>query len=285
MSGRQPSQTAKSVAVRRAAHQVLDVPPVFADPLAIRIAGTDVAELQSADAGDPKFVMLGRILRATVAVRSRIAEDEVDAAVVRGVRQYVVLGAGYDTFAYRNPYETLRVFELDQPATQAAKRQRLVEAGIGVPAGTTFVPVDFAAISLADELERHGFDAGAGAVFSWLGGTPYLERDAVLHTIQTVARIAGGGGRLVFDYSLPPAYLDQAHRAAFDMLLRRFDALGEPFLTAFEPAAIAGALTACGFTSVTDLEPDALNARYFSGRTDGLRVGTLFHVIVAANPD
>src|SRR5262245_13527939 len=169
MTDRQPSQTARRVAVLRAAHQVLDAPPVFTDPLAIRIVGADVTELQSVDAGESTTVMLRRNLRASVVVRSRVAEDEVLAAVARGVRQYVVLGAGYDTFAYRNPYETLRVFEVDQPATQTVKRQRLVEAGIGVPAGTTHVPVDFATESLADELQRHGFDARAGAVFSWLG--------------------------------------------------------------------------------------------------------------------
>jgi O-methyltransferase involved in polyketide biosynthesis len=124
--------------------------------------------------------------------------------------------------------------------------------------------------------------AGAGAVFSWLGVTPYLERDAVQHTMKTVARIAGSAGRLVFDYSLPPSHLDPAQRATFDLLLKRLDALGEPFVTSFEPAEIASALAACGFASVTDLGPDALNAQYFSSRSDGLRVGTLFHVVEAA---
>lgn len=144
------------------------------------------------------------------------------------------------------------------------------------------MPVDFATDSLADELERCGFDAGAGAVFSWLGVTAYLERDAVQHTMEAVARIAGSGGRLVFDYSVPPSHLDPAQRAAFDALLKRLDALGEPFVTSFEPEEIASALAACGFASVTDLGPDVLNARYFSGRSDGLRIGTLFHVVVAA---
>jgi methyltransferase (TIGR00027 family) len=277
----QASRTAVRVARRRAEHQVLDTPLVFEDPLAVRISGATIADLQAADAGDSRLVRFSRVLRAFLAVRSRIAEDEVAAAVARGVRQYVVLGAGYDTFACRNSYPGLRVFEVDQPATQGAKRERLIECGIGLPASATFVPVNFATESLADRLERSGFDPAGGAVFSWLGVTPYLERDAVLHTIAAVGRLAGAGGALVFDYGLPPDGLDAARRAAFDMLVKRLDAIGEPWRTFFDPAELAGELAARGFPSVTDLSGDAINARYFTGRTDGLRVGSIGRVVIA----
>ena len=155
------SRTAERVAIRRAAHQLLERPLIFDDPLAIRIIDPFAAERLRADpaAFDPSPA--SPFLRAFFAVRSRFAEDELHAAVARGVRQYVVLGAGYDTFAYRNPYFDLRVFEVDHPATQRSKRQRLAAAGIAVPGTATYVPVDFATVSAAEALDDAGFDRSA----------------------------------------------------------------------------------------------------------------------------
>src|SRR5579859_7537091 len=153
MRDAQPSRTAQRVAMRRAAHQLLDEPRVFDDPLAVAIA--DSESEQSPDAQKP----FSRALRAFIAVRSRYAEDQLDAAVKRGVRQYVVLGAGLDTFAYRNPFESagLHVFEVDHPATQEWKRMRLNESCITVPREVTFVAVEFESQSLDDRLELAGF--------------------------------------------------------------------------------------------------------------------------------
>src|SRR5580704_4643658 len=148
-----PSRTAQRVAMRRAAHQLLDNPIVFEDPLAVAIAEGDPEP--SADAPLP----YSRALRAFLVVRSRYGEDQLARAVARGVRQYVVLGAGLDTFAYRNPFQSsgLHVFEVDHPATQAWKREQLRSAGIAVPQSLTFVPVDFERQVLPDELRQAGF--------------------------------------------------------------------------------------------------------------------------------
>jgi methyltransferase (TIGR00027 family) len=154
-----PSRTAERVALRRAAHQVLDHPKVFDDPLAVAIAG--VSEF-------PHETLFARLLRAFMAVRSRYAEDQLTSAIARGVRQYVVLGAGLDTYAYRAAPE-VRVFEVDHPATQAWKRSRLEDAGIAIPDSMRFVPVDFERQNLADELAQAGFNMDQPAFFSWLG--------------------------------------------------------------------------------------------------------------------
>src|SRR5271167_272110 len=149
------SRTAQRVAIRRAAHQLLDEPRVLDDPLALRIIGAETAaELRS----NPKeHAAFARAFRAFMVARSRFAEDELALAYARGVRQYVVLGAGLDTFAYRNPHAGLRVFEVDHPATQAWKREQLQAAGIAIPPSLTFVPVDFERQTLADGLGQSGF--------------------------------------------------------------------------------------------------------------------------------
>jgi len=205
----------------------------------------------------------------------------VAAAVARGIRRYVILGAGLDTFAYRNPFSVLRVIEVDQPATQAWKRAQLAEAGITPPINASFVSIDFATEDLGDVLRRQGLSAGTSAIFSWLGVTPYLERDVVTRTLTAIGRLAGPGGGVVFDYGVPPAGLDSVRRAALQVLMDRLEAIGEPWRTFYEPANLAVELGRCGFRHVKDWASDELNATYFSGRTDGLKVGALGRIVVA----
>ena len=274
------STTALRVAAARAAHQFLDVPPVFIDPLAVAMAGgKDSADLQTylaRAAGNEAMPYL----RALLAARSRLAEDALAAAVERGVRQYVVLGAGLDTFAYRNPHRGLRVFEVDWPVMQALKRERLAEAGLSTPASVSFVPIDFESQTLASALASGGVDGTAPAFFSWLGVTPYLTRGAVMATLQTVAAMPGGSG-VTFDYAPSPDALDVERRRRFEAVAARVAAAGEPFKTFIEPADLQRELLAMGFTSVDDLGPAEINARYFAGRTDGLKVGGLAHIATA----
>src|SRR5215831_3267665 len=175
----QPSKTAYRVALRRAAHQIWDHPKVLDDPIALKIIGHAAA----AELTENRPLGSSRYLRAVVVARSRFAEDHLAEAVAKGVRQYVVLGAGLDTFAYRNPFDDLRVFEVDHPATQAWKRERLAEAEITVPSGLTFVAVDFEVQTVPGELAAAGFDATAPAFFSWLGVTTYLRRDSIRSTL------------------------------------------------------------------------------------------------------
>jgi methyltransferase (TIGR00027 family) len=265
-----PSRTAERVALRRAAHQLFDQPKVFDDPVALRIVGRDAAEELDRVAEDEP---VARGLRALMVARSRYTEDALARAVESGVRQYVVLGAGLDTFAYRNPNRVgrLRVFEVDHPATQAWKRAKLEAAGILVPDDLVFAPVDFERGTLADGLREAGFDSRLRAFFSWLGVVPYLEIESIVATLRVVAATAPGS-EVVFDYAIPPSMMAPGQRRVFEALAARVAAAGEPWRTFFEPAALARELTALGLTVVDDVPPEVLNERYFADRTDGLQI-------------
>jgi methyltransferase (TIGR00027 family) len=276
-----PSLTARRVAMRRAAHQVLERPPVFEDPVAVRMAesaGIDVGrELQSTEA-----TPVAPYLRAFIAVRSRCAEDELARAIERGVSQYVILGAGLDTFAYRNPFPStrLRVFEVDHPDTQAWKRECVANAGLKPTGDLTFAPIDFETQSLPQALQAAGCSRDAPAFFSWLGVTPYLAAGTVLSTLQFIGSGAAGSG-VVFDYAIAPALLDAFQLKIFQMMTAKVAAAGEPFQSAFDPVELAGDLHSAGFDQVEDLSPDVINARYFADRADGLKVGSLGRLVIA----
>jgi methyltransferase (TIGR00027 family) len=277
-----PSATAQRVAMRRAAHQFLDVPKVFDDPLALRILGKkSVAELRSSIGAFQESA--ARSLRAFLVARSRFAEDELACAVGRGATQCVILGAGLDTFAYRNPYpeSSLRVFEVDYLATQLWKQLLLAEAEIAIPSSVTYAPVDFEHQTLADGLAQAGFDSQKITFFSWLGVTPYLTRDAVISTFSFIANTPQGGG-VVFDYAVPRSSLPEDSQLAFDALARRVAAAGEPFQTFFDPQELAAELRRAGFRHVEDLDASEINSHYFKDRADGLSVrGSLGHLASA----
>lgn len=277
-----PSRTAERVAIRRAAHQLLDKPRVFDDPLAISIIGEQAAaELRNKISADEN--RFSRALRAIMAARNRYAEDQLAAAVARGVRQYVVLGAGLDTFAYRNCFrdQGLRVFELDHPATQAWKRERLKAAGINAPAEMSFVPVNFEKQSLRQELEKSGFRCDEPAFFSWLGVVFYLTHDAFASTIKFVGSLPAGSG-ITLDYAVEPSSLRFMERMVFAAIRRRVAAAGEPFRLFFSPKKIAAELQAAGFKDVEDLGRDAINAKYFARRADKLDVpSSVYHLLSA----
>jgi len=244
----QPSRTAYSAARYRAAHQVLERGRIFTDPLAVRILGAAEAELL-ADA--PR-----RAMRAFIAARTRFAEDALAAAARRGVAQVVVLGAGLDTFAYRNPFPQVRVFEVDHPDTQAWKRDRLAETGIEVPGNVAYVGVDFEKESLADRLALDG-----PAFFLWLGVVPYLTREGFDETMGFVA--GRDGNEVVFDYAQSPERMSPERRAALRARAERVALLGEPWLTYFEPAELAAELSGLGFAEIEDLGPAGLAALFF----------------------
>jgi methyltransferase (TIGR00027 family) len=263
MQAATPSRTALRVALRRAAHQVYDIPPlVFPDPLAVRILGGDRGE--HAEALRKTATKLEKpfsvALRAFLVARSRYAEDNLAQAVQSGVTQYVLLGAGLDTFAYRNPYPRLRVFEVDHPATQAWKRELLAHAAIDTPASLTFVPVDFEHQNLPDRLLASGFDPTHPTFFAWLGVVPYLTLEAFRATVAFLAAQPSGSG-VVFDYGLPRAALPPLEQLARDSMASRVQQAGEPFQLFFTPAEIARELHA--FSRLEDLGTPELNARYF----------------------
>ena len=251
MTEGRPSRTALAVAWSRAAHQ-RDAPRVLDDPLATRIVG---------EAGRSGIASAARPVRFWMAARSRVAEDALAAAVARGVDQYVVLGAGLDTFAYRNPFADLRTFEVDFPATQAWKRRMLEGAAIPVPASATFAPVDFERETLASGLADAGFEADRPAFFSWLGVTMYLTPEAFRSTLAFVGARPPGSG-VTLDYVVARKALGWAGRVAYDGLSRRVGRVGEPLRLAFEASAMAEALASSGFGRSEDLDADAVMARY-----------------------
>ncbi len=282
MQEARPSRTAMRVAMRRAAHQLFDHPKVLDDPIALPIIGSEAtAKLRAERHRHDSRV--ARNLRAFLVARSRFAEDDLARAIERGVRQYVVLGAGLDTFAYRNPHGdcALRVFEVDYPATQKWKRQRLATAGIAIPPSVTYAPVDFERQTLAEGLQLAGFDASKSAFLSWLGVTMYLTEDAVMGTFGLIASTSPGGG-VAFDYAVPRSSLNWVGRLALDALSHRVAAAGEPFRTFFDPSALEERLRRIGFGRVEDLDAAEINARYFKDRADRLKVASSLGRLMSA---
>ena len=260
------SKTAFAVARRRAVHQILDRPPVLLDPIAVPLLGAHFAYDKLKE-----MHPFSRAFRAFMAMRSRYTEDHLAKAVAQGVEQYVVLGAGLDTFAYRNPYAQVRVFEVDFPATQQWKRELLRQAAIPLPDGLTFVPLDFEHKTLAAGLAENGFDAERPAFFGWLGVVPYLTLDAFRATLETIARLPAGTG-VSFDYGVPRHALSLLGRMAFDRLAERVAAAGEPFRLFFTPEELEGEFRQAGFHRFEDRGSEQLNAMYFAGRGDGLKL-------------
>jgi methyltransferase (TIGR00027 family) len=260
------SRTALRVAIRRAAHQVVDRPLVLDDPIAVRLLGPGFDR-------DMERAMhkVARDFRLFMAARSRYAEDRLAAAVAERARQYVILGAGLDTFAYRNPFPQLQVFEVDFPATQQWKRELLAEAAIPIPTNLTFVPLDFEHKTLAEGLAEAGFDLSAPAFFGWLGVVPYLTLEAFRATLATIGRLPASTA-VSFDYAFPPETLSPKRRLVFDTLARRVEAAGEPFQLFFAPDELERELRAAGFSRVEQTDTERMNELYFKDRADGLKL-------------
>jgi methyltransferase (TIGR00027 family) len=268
--------------MRRAAHQIHDNHPlVFEDALAERILpGEARLELERTPSASRK--PFSAALRAFMVSRARFAEDVLAEGVrSRGVRQALVLGAGLDTFAYRNPYRDLRVFEVDHPATQRWKRELLTTAAIPVPDSVRFVAVDFERQSLRQELLRAGFDRALPTATAWLGVVPYLTPEAFAATARVLGRFAAGS-TVVFDYSLPREVLPPTEQLMLDSLSARVAQAGEPFQLFFTPQSLAEELPRYGLSVVEDLDPQAIKERYLSGRSDGLTLyGSAAHLCQA----
>ncbi|WP_063034160.1 class I SAM-dependent methyltransferase [Nocardia grenadensis] len=272
-----PSRTALAAAYARAYHQIADRPMILTDPLAARLLGVTANELtelgrpaeDGLDSGTgPGILRLAvgdRPRRLFFAARARFAEDRVAEAVAAGTRQVVILGAGLDTFAYRNPHPGLRVFEVDHPDTQAWKHQHLAASGIDRPEQLTFVPVDFETDTLATRLEAAGFNRTDPAVFVWLGVVFYLTPDAARSTLEYIAR-QSEPTEVIFDY-LRSADTDE-DRAQLQARANRAAAVGEPWFSYFASDDIAARLRALGFTDIEDHSAADLIAGYLDGSAE-----------------
>jgi len=238
MKADEPSRTALMIARQRAAHQLLDHGSILYDPFAMRILREDEQEVLQIANKHP----LASIGRLFTAARSQIAEDALSRAVERGVRQIVILGAGLDTFALRNPHRALeiRIYEVDHPTTQARKLERLTDAQITVPSGLIFVPVDFERDNVGEKLAAAGFQQNSPTFFTWLGVVPYLTQDAIHRTLDFMASIQNS--EVVFDYMEPPEAFSEELRQIEKARAEQLEKIGERSNTRFEPAAIAAIL-------------------------------------------
>jgi methyltransferase (TIGR00027 family) len=228
-----------------------------------------------------------RAARSGTVLRSRYVEDELDQAIQRGVSQYVILGAGLDSFAYRKRHlvDVLRIFEVDHPATQTWKRERLKAVGVDLPTNLTFVPLDFEKQSLIETLQTKGYRTDAPALFSWLGVVPYLTEEAIFGTLRTVASVFAGT-EIIFDYAVPAALLGEEERQLLSAITAFAAARGEPFLSLMEPTRLVAQVRELGFASVWDLGPEEVNSRYCADRTDGLRLslGHFMRAVAGRSP-
>jgi methyltransferase (TIGR00027 family) len=272
--------TAVRVALWRALHVLVDAPPhVLEDEIGLQLAAPDDGWRDRGDmhpAGTSPF-------RAAIVARARFIEDLVVEQAGRGVAQYVILGAGLDTFAQRRPEVAGRlvVFEVDQPGPQAWKRRRLIELGFGVPAWLRLVPVDFeAGASWWEELRGWGFDPGQPAVVVSTGVSMYLSKEANFATLRQIAGIAPGS-TLAMTFLLPAELLDDADRAGFGVAESGARAAGTPFISFYTPDEMLALAREAGFHDATHVSGASLGERYFAGRTDGLRPSSGEDLVVA----
>lgn len=274
------SHTAQHMALIRAAHQLLDTPLILADPIALPLVGTEgVAQIRAG--GIKIHSSVQRHLRAFAVARSRIVEDELAQAVARGVRQFVILGAGLDTFAYRNPHSQLKVFEVDHPDTQAMKRERLAACGVTPPPTLTFVSIDFETDDLGERLYGAGFQTQQPTLFSWLGVSMYLEREAVQRIFQFVQTATASGSALIFDYIEPLSTAPPMRQLKLRVLAGLLALKGEPWRSYFDPQELVQKLIANGYRQIEDWDAEKINSRFFTERSDSLKVGGSGHVMVA----
>jgi len=275
-----PESTAVRVALWRAMHVQVDPPPhVLEDEIGLKLVAPDDGWRHRPDM-DPHATSL---FRASIVARARFIEDLVVEQAGRGVKQYVILGAGLDTFAQRRPEiaSRLRIFEVDQPSPQAWKRQRLIELGFGIPEWLRLVPVDFeAGDSWWQRLKTAGFDAGQPAIVASTGVSMYLTKDAIAATLRQVAALAPGS-TLAMTFILPLEFAEPEERPGREAAEKGARASGTPFISFFTPPEMMALAREAGFKEVQHVPGLALTARYFAGRADGLRPGSAEEMLVA----
>jgi methyltransferase (TIGR00027 family) len=294
---RKASQSALALALMRAVHDRCG-DPLFRDPVAEKLLTprerSGIIAVLWATLGHPgeppggDSIALYRALAASPAfgsiiVRARYAEECLELAMASHVRQYVLIGAGLDTFAFRrtNLARELRIFELDHRASQADKRARLARAGLSPAPHLVFVPVDLETHSVGEALAGSGFDAGAPAFFSWLGVTRYLSRAAIRATLASIAGVASAGSTLVFNYTDTDGRAEEDRGSIERRMDASVEAAGERVRTTFRPLEIARELGELGYQVLEDLDAGALRERYLRDRRD-LRLRAAVRICLAA---
>lgn len=269
-----PSKTAELVAVARADHTRSAITPVFEDRYAYAMCGRLWRTILSSRillllVKDGLLRNLRPILPA-IFTRARFGEDCLEAAMAEGVDQYVIIGAGYDTFAFRRPdlMERLTLYELDQKATQNTKLSRMRSAGMEVPNSVRYVQADLTKERLQDALAREGFDFARPAVISWFGVTYYLDRDTVRNTLASIAREMAPGTTVVFDYLADAEWVPEEAQPLLTRATAFVARRGEPWLSSFVPPDLPGILANLGYDDIDNLEPHKVEERYFAQYPD-----------------
>ena len=293
MKENQASFTALSVAYMRAYHTMHDTTKIFDDFLAYHMIPEEKRELieqhliehylpceKGLDNPEPTELFVDKVITSTFLMqaingfisRARYAEDNLEKAVKQGVKQYVILGAGMDTFAFRQPkmMEKLEVFEVDHPPTQEFKLHRLAELGWKHPAKLHFIPIDFTKESLVTALtSSSSYDTKVKTFFSWLGVTYFLTRDDAFKTLRYITKIAPADSTLIFDYLDTDAFIPEKSSPQMQKSLEYLRKIGEPMITGFNPLTLDEELASLGFRLHENLSPANIEERYFQGRMDG----------------
>ena len=270
------SITAEGAAYARAKHLLYDDPIIFEDSFAIDFLSPRRRRIL-------KNPLIGLLIRSTLyrhfrplrahsVDRSRYSEDKLEKAIARGITQYVIIGAGYDSFALRRRdlSNSMRIFEMDHPATQKAKKQRLSELNVELPKNLELISVDFEKETVAEALKRSSYTREVPAFFSWLGTILYLTRDAVFKTLRSLLSLAAPGSEIVFDYIIPDTLMDPKELKRFNKRRRRGAHLGEPAITYFDPDILVTKMEDFGLELIENLSPNERKVRYFANRKDNL---------------
>lgn len=284
MAKKDASMMARAVAMSRGMHLVLDdEPKILEDTLGRALA--DMPDDEPGGINDLMWANKDRVgIRILPVWRSRVTEDCLQACVRQGVKQYVMLGAGLDSFAYRRPVslEHVSVFEIDHPASQEWKRHRLEELGVQIPENVHFVPVDFETENLVEKLKGSTFDPTLPTFFSWLGVIPYLTRQATQETLRALLTTLVGYCEITLDFVVPVETLSGVDRELIEGIMQAAEWLGEPMLRFYLPHELEATLKAVGFDTVTHISPLDWQKQYLDNRTDHLRLLTGVHMMLAS---
>jgi len=297
-----PSRTAIATSLMRAVHSRRDPSPLLVDPRGDLVPNSERdrfcqgilarmnSEAQAIALQAPGSILddffLANVAYPGVVIRSRYAEDALMEATSKGTRQYVLIGAGFDSFALRRPAfaETLEIFEIDHPATQDFKIQRIRDCGISLPSSVHFVSADLATEDLSAALARSSFRRGEPAFFSWLGVTVYLTRAANLATLRAVASVSAPGSELVFTYVDQNDFAPGGSRSLGDANAKAVATMGEPYRSGFDPREIANDLKDVGLELIEDLDGWKMSERYRRAGAKALQPAASLHIALARVP-
>jgi methyltransferase (TIGR00027 family) len=277
MKSRQRSLTAEATAAMRAMHLLYHQPVVFNDPYALHLTNPALRRVCQNRFFRwllrRKFISESlRPITAQVVSRARYAEEKLEQAAAKGISQYVIISAGFDSFCLRRPDFSvgLQIYEIDHPATQQIKQKRLMETIDSSPKGVEFLAVDLEKQTIADALSDSSFLKDERVFFSWLGTIPYLSEDAVFTVLRDLASFAARGSEIVFDYSIPTYLWPLEERQALGRIMRIIGRRGEPIKSFFESDAFPDEVSRLGYHIFENISPAELNKKYFLDRSDGL---------------